>query len=291
MHISSLASTTALRRADFNRPGAIVRVADTVLNVADQDALVMRIAEDAAAGGGGTVFTLNLDHLVKLRENADFKAAYDRARYVTADGVPVVLMARAAGAAIERVTGADLVVPLCRAAAERGLPVHFFGTSAAVLERTAAVVTAENPDLVVAGHESPAFGFVPESDEARACVDRIAASGARICFVALGAPKQELFADMAAARIPGVTFVCVGAALDFLAGVQVRAPRAVQAIGMEWAWRLAHDPRRLADRYRRSASYLLHYTGSAALRSCWRAASAIVKGIAHDFRPPDDRRP
>ncbi len=291
LHSSSLPTTNIQRRSGPIRSDAIVRVDETVLNVADESGLIRRIVADASAGAGGTVFTLNLDHLVKLRDDPTFRAAYERARYVTADGAPVVWMARAAGAEIDRVTGADIVVPLCRAAAERGHPVHFFGTSAEILDRTARRLMGEIPGLIVAGRESPPFGFLPCGPTADGAVERIAASGARICFVALGAPKQELFADLAAARTEGITYVCVGAALDFLAGAQVRAPRVVQAIGMEWAWRLAHDPRRLATRYRRSAAYLLRHVLSGAWTRGRRDARTLMAGLARDFTPPDDKRP
>ena len=70
-----------------------------------------------------------------------------------------------------------------------------------------------------------------------------------MCFVALGAPKQEIFAARAVARGVQVGFVCIGAALDFLVGAQVRAPAIMQTFGLEWLWRLASDPGRLAKRY------------------------------------------
>lgn len=79
------------------------------------------------------------------------------------------------------------------------------------------------------------------------------ASGARLCFICLGAPKQELVADALKKRCEGVGFLCVGAALDFIAGAVKRAPRWVQGLGMEWAWRLTSDPLRLAPRYWRCA--------------------------------------
>jgi exopolysaccharide biosynthesis WecB/TagA/CpsF family protein len=168
-------------------------------------------------------------------------------------------MARRQGADLVRVTGADLVRPLCSAAALARIPVHFFGTSSETLATTEAVLRCEYPRLVVAGLESPPFGFSPFGIEARAAAERISTSGARICFVALGAPKQEIFAEFARRWAPGVTFVCIGAALDFIGGGQSRAPQALQAAGLEWLWRLVHDPRRLAKRYAQSALYLLRY--------------------------------
>lgn len=237
----------------------LVRMAEGRVNVRDQRELVQRIIADCRAGIGGTVFTLNLDHLVKLRHHLRFRAAYQRASYVSADGAPVVGMARDLGEPIQRVTGADLVLPLCRAAAEAHVPVFFFGAQDGVRERAAQRLVATDADLLVAGSESPPRNFDPEGPAAGEAAERIAASGARICFVALGAPKQELFANLAKVRAPGVMFICVGAALDFIAGEVKRAPSIWQRAGFEWAWRLLQEPRRLASRYAQSLLYYFGY--------------------------------
>lgn len=234
----------------------IVCVDGTLLNLATEEEAVARIVGDAVRGLGGTVFTLNVDHLVKLRENPAFRAAYDEASYVSADGLPIVLMARWNGADVTRVTGSDLLVPLSRGAADAGVAIHLFGSSDAVLERAGARLQLEAPGLVIAGREAPPMGFDPAGPAARAAAERIAASGARICYVALGAPKQEIFAHTAVAAAPEVVFLGIGAGLDFLAGAQRRAPSILQDAGLEWLWRLAADPRRLGGRYWRSAKYL-----------------------------------
>jgi exopolysaccharide biosynthesis WecB/TagA/CpsF family protein len=109
---------------------------------------------------------------------------------------------------------------------------------------------------VIVGRASPERGFDPEGIAAAAAIDDIVASGARLCLVALGAPKQELFSAKAVARGGRTGFVCIGAGLDFLVGAQVRAPAIMQKSGLEWFWRLASDPRRLAQRYARCAIVL-----------------------------------
>lgn len=288
-HLPASAAVAAPSAPPARAPQILARIGDTRLNIADETEAVTRIVADAKAGRGGTVFTLNLDHLVKLETDPAFRAAYDRATYVTADGAPVVMMARRAGASIDRVTGADLVVPLCRAAAEAKVPVHFFGTTDAVLERSSARLRLAAPALVVAGTESPPFGFDPFGPFAREAAERIAASGASICFVALGAPKQELFASAATAWSPGVVYVCIGAALDFLGGGQRRAPRLLQESGLEWLWRLAHDPRRLTGRYARSALYLVRYMARRAGMRIASGARTLGAGLAREFKDPTDR--
>ncbi len=245
--------------SDDRAPEPIAVIDTARVNISRQSELIHLITFDALTGRGGTVFTLNLDHLVKLERDPAFQAAYSQATYVSADGAPVVAMARRQGANLVRVTGADLVRPLSGAAALARIPIFLFGTTQETLATTETLLRREFPRLIIAGYESPPFGFSPFGIEARAAAERIASSGARICFVALGAPKQEVFAEFARRWAPSVTFVCIGAALDFIGGSQHRAPQPLQAMGLEWLWRLMHDPRRLTKRYALSALYLARY--------------------------------
>lgn len=238
------------RRATEERFVAeLARVDGQAITLSTMAEAVAALEMELTVGRGSTLFTLNLDHLVKLRRDPAFRQAYSQARHVTADGWPIVWLARRQRLGVRRTAGADMVLPLCDMAARRGLPIFLFGSSEAVLARTAAQLRARDPRLDVRGWSAPRFGFEPHSSEAAAAARRIAESGARLCFVALGAPKQELFAQAAFAQAPHTAFVCIGAGLDFIAGVQRRAPRAMQRLHLEWAWRLACEPRRLAGRY------------------------------------------
>lgn len=230
---------------------ALPHVDGQFINVAGQSDALAEVRRSTRAAQPFTFFTLNLDHLVKLRADPVFRAAYRGATFVCADGWPVALLARRSGRSVARTTGADLLLPLCEAAAADGHPVFLFGSTDESLARAEAVLRQRVPGLEIRGRYAPPFGFDPQSPLADEVADRIAASGARVVFVALGAPKQELFAARAAARHRGLGLICVGAALDFLSGTQVRAPRAFQRLGLEWFWRLAHDPRHLGQRYAR----------------------------------------
>lgn len=208
------------------------------------------IVNAAIAGQSFSVTTLNLDHLVKLRRNPQFRSSYRQAKFVTADGAPVAWLARRACRGIERTTGADLVLPLAKAAADAELPVFLFGTTTGVLARAGTYLAAHTQNAIdIVGTVAPPQGFDPVGPEADDCLDIIANSGAKLCFLALGAPKQEILAARAVERGIKVGFVSVGAALDFLAGTQVRAPKFLQNHGLEWSWRLATNPGRLAPRY------------------------------------------
>ena len=202
-----------------------------------------------SARRGYAVATLNLDHMVKLRRDPSFRAAYDQHTHVVADGNPVVWLHRLAGHKAELITGSDLVEPLLALAGRRNVPVAFLGSTKATLEVAAKWLSERCPGIRIVAQVSPGLGFDPTGCEADACIAQIGLSGAELCLVALGAPKQEIFAARAADKLPGCGFVSIGAGLDFIAGTQTRAPELARRLALEWLWRLAKDRRRLTRRY------------------------------------------
>jgi len=224
------------------------------INVPSITNAVASIVSAAQHGENFSVCTLNLDHVVKLQQRSDFRAAYHRAKFVTADGFPIVMLSRLLGTRIERTTGADLVEPLCREAGKKGLPIFLLGSDDHTLATTARRLAKRFKGLKVAGYYAPGSNFDPGSREADIAIGNIRASGARLCFIALGAPRQELFAARCLDELDGTGMLCIGAALDFIAGTQERAPSVAQKYGLEWAWRMLREPRRLGPRYARCAA-------------------------------------
>ena len=200
-------------------------------------------------GRGFAVATLNLDHLVKMARDAEFAAAYRAQTHVVADGNPVVWLRALMRRPVALVPGSELIVPLAALAARRGVPIALYGSDQATLDLAADRLESDHPGLQVAARIAPATGFDPAGPVAAADLARLAASGARLVFLALGAPKQEILAARGLALQPSLGFVSIGAGLDFIAGRQVRAPLWVRRIAMEWAWRMVSHPRRLARRY------------------------------------------
>jgi N-acetylglucosaminyldiphosphoundecaprenol N-acetyl-beta-D-mannosaminyltransferase len=221
------------------------------INVVSLPEAVSSIVSAAQQGDSFSVCTLNLDHVVQLQQRSDFRAAYRRARFVTADGFPIVVLSRLVGTPVKRTTGADLVEPVCQEARTKGLPIFLLGSNDRTLSITAKRLSERFPGLKVAGYYAPGANFDPYSSEANFAIERIRASGAKLCFVALGAPRQELFAARCLDALNGTGLLCIGAALDFIAGTQARAPSLTQKIGLEWAWRMLREPRRLGPRYAR----------------------------------------
>ncbi|MGE8942919.1 WecB/TagA/CpsF family glycosyltransferase [Leptospira interrogans] len=207
------------------------------------------ICDALSDGASFCVYTINLDHVVKLRASEKFRRAYERARFVLADGFPIVLAGRLRGRNVSRAAGSDLIAPLCEEAGRRGIPVFLLGSTNDVLSKTAQELETRYPSLHVSGLYAPPTEFDVTGDGAREAIEMLRISGGGICLVALGAPKQEIFADRCAQDVPGMAFICIGAGLDFIAGAQKRAPKIFQRLGCEWLWRLASNPGRLGRRY------------------------------------------
>ncbi|MCP4820976.1 MAG: WecB/TagA/CpsF family glycosyltransferase [Shimia sp.] len=214
-------------------------------------ALESAVSARFAAGDGFALATINLDHLVKLRKDTAFAHAYQAQDFVVADGNPVVWLSNLAARPVALLPGSELVEPLARMAAQSGVSVALIGGTQPALEAAALALEARVEGLHVAYKIAPPMGFDPMGDGAAEVLAQINASGAGLAFVALGAPKQEMLAARGRELAPSVGFASIGAGLDFLAGTQKRAPKWVQAIAMEWLWRMLSSPARLAGRYAR----------------------------------------
>lgn len=207
---------------------------------------------------GFALATLNLDHIVKLRDDPAFRTAYLAHSHVTADGNPIVWMSRLAGAPVDLLPGADLITPLCDLAAATNVRVALLGSTDETLKAASSALMSRHPGLDVALCISPPMGFDPSGSLADSYITQLADAEIGLCFLALGAPKQELFAAHAVSKIDTVGFVSIGAGLDFIAGTQKRAPKFIRLIAAEWVWRLLTNPRRLGYRYTRCIAMTPH---------------------------------
>ena len=189
---------------------------------------------------------LNAAKVVDACDDPRLARVIRRADLVTADGVGVLALARRLGHRLpERVTGIDLMEGLCARAALRSWPVYLLGGHPGVAEGAATSLVRRYRALRVVG---TSHGYFRES-EVESVADRVASSGARLLFVAMNTPRKEHFGDRWAERA-AVDFVMgVGGAFDVLCGRRRRAPVWLQGLGLEWAWRWAQEPRRLAPRY------------------------------------------
>ena len=199
---------------------------------------------------GGTVFTPNVDHVVQAENDLRFRASYADVSLSLVDGMPLLWAARLLKTPLpEKVSGSDLIMPLMRRAAARGYRVYFLGGAPGAAELARQKLLEQLPALQVVGIDDGRIDVDAGPEAQQPITDRIAAAKPDLLLVALGAPKQELWSHEQRDRLGSVVAVGVGASLDFIAGSQRRAPRWMSQSGLEWAYRLAQDPKRMAGRY------------------------------------------
>lgn len=202
----------------------------------------------AHKGESRYVCVANVHMVMEAFDHPDFREQVNRADLVTPDGMPLVWMLRMRGYSHqERVYGPDLTLHVCEAAAREGIPVGFYGGRPETLQRLVHNLTQRYPGLRVVYTYSPPFRPLTEEEDQK-IVQAIRDAGVRILFVGLGCPKQEWWMAHHHGRIPAV-MVGVGAAFDFHAGQVRQAPRWMQRMGLEWAFRLSQEPLRLWRRY------------------------------------------
>ena len=232
------------------------------------DEAVTRILASARAGSHTEVCTVNLDFLVQAGRDEEVREILNDSALNLADGAPVVWLGRLAGApATGRLAGSDLVPPLVGAAADAGVPVFFLGGEGGTAAAAATRLTDLYPGLRVGVHEPPRVPLDGMDDEAILAV--VAAARPGILFVALGHPKQEKWIHRHRDRLPMVA-IGVGCTFDLIAGRRSRAPVWLRRTGLEWAYRVAHEPLRLARRY--------------ALDACWLAFVLLPSTAARRLR-------
>lgn len=186
--------------------------------------------------------------LMMCRERPEVGGAVARADMVTADGMPIVWAQRRLGFAAERVYGPDVMLAVCEQTAGTDIRHYFWGGLPGVPEKLAEVLTARYPGLQIAGVYSPPIAPVPDSPDTDT-VARLNAAGADIVWVGLGSPKQDVWMARYRPALDAPLLIGVGAAFDLLSGVKRQAPRWMQRGGLEWLFRLAQEPGRLARRY------------------------------------------
>ena len=200
-----------------------------------------RILRRLDAGERTFVITANPEFVMLTRQDEDVAQIARDADLVVADGSGVVAASRLLRDPLPRVPGRLLVDALVPHLAQRRSPVFFLGAAPGVGERAAAEVRRRAPGFVVAGVH--AGSAEPEDDAVS--VDRIRQSGAQVLLVAYGMPKQERWIARNLPALPSVRVaIGVGGVFDQLAGVQKVPPPVLHAVGLEWLWRLAREPRR-----------------------------------------------
>lgn len=210
---------------------------------------VERIVSAAEEGRGYAVSALAVHGVMTGVQDPAHRARLNDFDLITPDGQPVRWALRLLhGVKLpDRVYGPTLTIHVLAAAAERGIPVFFYGSKPEVLEHLVRNVQERYPELEIAGSEPSKFRAI-DPEEKQEIAARIVASGAKILFAGLGCPRQEIFAYEFRDAV-NMPILAVGAAFDYHAGLVSEPPAWVQNAGLQWFYRLVQEPSRLWRRY------------------------------------------
>jgi len=243
---------------------------------------VDRVFAALAASRGGWIFTPNLDILRRLTIDRDYAATTSVASLRLADGMPLIWASRLQGTRLpERIAGSEIIWSLCARAAKERRSVFFLGGNPGAAAATAARLKASSPGLLVAGVESPPIGFEKDPAYLAALEEQLRAAEPDLVLVGLPALKQDRLIRRLTEVLPKAWFAGIGVTFSFVAGEVRKPPAIIRRIGLEWFFRLAQEPRRLARRYLVEgipfAVYLLGH-------SLWRRFT--TPGADHHAPPP-----
>jgi N-acetylglucosaminyldiphosphoundecaprenol N-acetyl-beta-D-mannosaminyltransferase len=246
MNSASTQSVTRAQPLSGNCAPRSVEIAGIPIHdVTFEDAICI-IESWVAKGSGGTVYTPNVDDLVKARRMPDFRDALLGMRLRVPDGMGIVYGSRIAGSPLRGTVTGRLMPEALAATLGPTAKLAFFGGKPGVAE--AAGKALERKGARITAALAPGMGFEVGSTEDIELTRTLRESGADVVFVCLGAPRQALWMSRHSAEFAAV-LVGVGAAVDILAGRSPVAPAWMTRFGMEWAFRLVHEPRRLGRRY------------------------------------------
>jgi N-acetylglucosaminyldiphosphoundecaprenol N-acetyl-beta-D-mannosaminyltransferase len=230
----------------LNDAPAAIEILGCRLDLIDTDAAVARIMTFAREGAGAQVITLGTEMVVAANKDERFRAIVNGCALSLCDTVGLLTVARRRGAPLrERVTGIELTERVCAAAAAattegEDLPVYFLGAADGVAADAAAILEVRFPGLHVAGMRN---GYFSEAETPEVLAD-IRKSGAKLLFVGLGSPRQELWLAQHLRETGCGAGIGIGGTLDVLGGRIERAPRLFQTLGLEWLYRLVQEPQR-----------------------------------------------
>jgi N-acetylglucosaminyldiphosphoundecaprenol N-acetyl-beta-D-mannosaminyltransferase len=215
----------------------------------DMSQALSRIDELNKLPGNHFVITPNVNMLIAMGECDALWDTLREARLVLTDGQPIVLLARALGAErLTRLTGADLLPASLSRSEETGWRIALVGGSTASRELAVRGFRGRYPEARIEGFALPTLAG-PDDPASAGTIAELHAWRPNLIFIGLDSPKRELWWRHWRGCLPDGVYIGSGAASDFAAGTAPRAPEALQRLALEWAWRLAHEPRRLAHRY------------------------------------------
>ena len=214
------------------------------------DEAIKRIEQLILSGKSSYVVTPNVDHIVKLENDEEFKEVYKDADLILTDGMPLIWISKLKKNPIkEKISGSDLFPNVCKLAAEKGYKVFLLGAAEGVAAKAAEKLKEKFSGLDIIGTYSPSYGFEKNEAEIQKIINMINEVKPDILAVGLGAPKQEKFLHKFRYKLNVPVSLAIGASIDFEAGNITRAPKWMQKSGLEWCYRLYKEPKRMFKRY------------------------------------------
>jgi N-acetylglucosaminyldiphosphoundecaprenol N-acetyl-beta-D-mannosaminyltransferase len=237
------------RPAEVRHP-VTVPVLDVPLALTDYDRVLDWIEEMVGAGEQGYVCVCNVHTVMASHEDPELRAALSASSMNVPDGQPLVWAINSLGHSLAgRVYGPELMSRFCARAAAGGERVYLYGGhNQGALVQLALNLRQRFPGVRIVGGYSPPHRAL-SAEEERAVAEEINRSRADVVWIGIGVPKQEKWMARMRPLLEAPVLIGVGAAFDFHAGLVPQAPNWLQEAGLEWAYRLAHEPRRLWRRY------------------------------------------
>lgn len=196
------------------------------------------------------VVTPNVDHIVRLEKNKEFREIYRNADLVLTDGKPLIWISKLYKTPIkEKISGSDLFPKLCERAADKKFSMFLLGAAEGVAVKAAERLISKYNNLKIVGTYSPPLGFENSQKEIEKIITTIRNLKPDILVVGLGTPKQEKFIYKYRNELNVPVSLGLGASIDFEAGNIKRAPKWMSRCGLEWFYRLCKEPKRLFRRY------------------------------------------
>lgn len=196
------------------------------------------------------VVTPNLDHIVILESDKEFVEVYRNADLIVADGKPLIWISKYLKKPLkEKISGSDLFPKMCKIAASKGYSIFILGAAEGIADMAAKNLIKKNPGLKILDTYSPPLGFEKNAKELEKIKTKIVNANPDILAVSLGSPKGEKFIYKHIKEYNIPLGISIGATIDFEAGNVKRAPQWMSEHGLEWAFRITQDPKRLIKRY------------------------------------------
>jgi len=247
---------------------------DVPITIGEYHHFVRKIVQLSEHPYGSYVCLLNVHMMIEAQRKVHFKNVLKEADLVTPDGKPITWALQILhNIKQDRVAGMDIFPDLLAEMEKNNIPAFFYGGTATMLEDARCYIKNKFPGLVIAGCIAPPFRQLSIA-ETEADVLEINRSNAKIIFIILGCPKQEIWMSIMREKINGV-MIGIGGALPVLIGRQKRAPVWMQKNGLEWLFRLMQEPKRLFKRYTVTNAWFLVLLSKAYLKKLFTGSKSL----------------